>query len=274
MNVLSRLEDLAQVPNEIFLAIGVFDGLHLGHQAVITHAIDNAKAVGGTPVMLTFYPHPLKILRPQQSPHLLASKTHKEQLASRYGLFYILEVEFTSIFAQTPPQIFIQTLVNACAVNFKEKRKKEEKEKKKEIPFYSKQSASYNPHQAIEKLSASELPSSRLRQICVGHNWSFGKNRAGNVETLRLLGKKHHFSVIEIPQIKVDGKIVSSTRIREAITRGDFAEAERCLGRPYTILGDVLPGAKLGSKLGFPTANLSTHSEQFPPNGVYMLLIG
>src|SRR5204862_4848884 len=67
-----------------------------------------------------------------------------------------------------------------------------------------------------------------------------------------------------------NGAVVSSTVVRQAVEKGDFATAAVMLGREYTILGTVKAGEKLGKKLGYPTANLSAHSEQFPPNGVYL----
>src|SRR5262249_7177431 len=106
-------------------------------------------------------------------------------------------------------------------------------------------------------------------EICVGHEWSFGKNRRGNLDLLKKLGAKFDFEVIGIPPVKVENSVVSSTAIRRAIEKGDFAKAAVMLGREYTILGIVTHGDSLGKKIGFPTANLSAHSEQFPPNGVY-----
>jgi riboflavin kinase/FMN adenylyltransferase len=108
-----------------------------------------------------------------------------------------------------------------------------------------------------------------LREICVGHEWSFGKNRRGNLQLLKKLGAQFDFNVVGITPVTVNGKIVSSTTIRGAIEAGDFKKAATMLGREYTILGTVVHGDDLGKKIGFPTANLSAHSEQFPPNGVY-----
>ena len=88
---------------------------------------------------------------------------------------------------------------------------------------------------------------------------------------LRDLGLRHPFSVVGIAPVKVNGAVVSSTAIRARIERGDFVGAAALLGRDYTILGTVTEGARLGRQLGFPTANLSAHSEQFPPDGVYFV---
>jgi len=109
-----------------------------------------------------------------------------------------------------------------------------------------------------------------LREICVGHEWSFGKSRRGNLALLRKLGTQFDFEVVGIPAVTLaNGEPVSSTAIRQAIEAGDLVKAAEMLGREYTILGTVVRGEHLGKKIGFPTANLSAHSEQFPPNGVY-----
>jgi riboflavin kinase/FMN adenylyltransferase len=114
------------------------------------------------------------------------------------------------------------------------------------------------------------LHSRPLREICVGHEWSFGKGRTGNLALLEQLGSTADFSVVGVPAVTVNGEVVSSTVIRRAVASGDLKKAAEMLGREYTILGTVKAGQKLGRKLGFPTANLSAHNEQFPPNGVYV----
>lgn len=122
------------------------------------------------------------------------------------------------------------------------------------------------PDVFIRTLSAAANP---LREICVGFEWSFGKGRAGNLALLDELGSQLGFDEVGVPAVEVDGEIVSSTLIRTAVEMGDLAKAARLLGREFTILGTVVEGDHLGQKLGFPTANLSAHNEQFPPNGVY-----
>jgi riboflavin kinase/FMN adenylyltransferase len=133
---------------------------------------------------------------------------------------------------------------------------------------FDREFANTTPEEFVRQLVAHASP---LREICVGHEWSFGKNRAGNLNVLRELGGRLAFDVVGIPPVPVDGQTVSSTAIRRAVELGDFATAAKMLGRDYTILGTVKQGAQLGKKLGFPTANLSAHSEQFPPDGVYVV---
>ena len=126
--------------------------------------------------------------------------------------------------------------------------------------------ASTPPENFVEQLVGHSKP---LREICVGHEWSFGKNRTGNLDLLKKLGARFNFNVIGISPVSVNGTAVSSTAIRQAVEKGDFITAAEMLGREYTILGTVVHGDNLGRKIGYPTANLSAHSEQFPPNGVY-----
>src|SRR5262249_443530 len=122
------------------------------------------------------------------------------------------------------------------------------------------------PSEFVRQLAAAAQP---LREICVGEEWSFGKNRAGNLALLKELGIELGFHVVGVEAVRADDKIISSTAIRKAVQAGDFATATEMMGRDYTILGTVEEGKHLGRSIGFPTANLSAHSEQFPPDGVY-----
>jgi riboflavin kinase/FMN adenylyltransferase len=83
------------------------------------------------------------------------------------------------------------------------------------------------------------------------------------------MGDQLGFDEVGISAVEIDGEVVSSTLIRAAVEAGDLDKAARLLGRAFTILGTVVPGDQIGRTLGFPTANLSAHNEQFPPNGVY-----
>jgi riboflavin kinase / FMN adenylyltransferase len=226
MEILHSISELAKLEGPLFLAIGVFDGVHLGHRAVISTSARHAHSADGTPVVVTFDPHPAKILRPQNSPHLITSTPHKIALIRALGVGHLLIIQFDEKFAATSPEEFVVQLV---------------------------------------------ISAKPLREICVGHEWSFGHKRAGNLAMLRNLGFRYQFNVVGIAPVKVNGAVVSSTAIRARIERGDFAGAAALLGRDYTILGTVKHGARLGRQLGFATANLSAHSEQFPPDGVYFV---
>ena len=103
----------------------------------------------------------------------------------------------------------------------------------------------------------------------MGYGWSFGRGRSGNLDLLTRLGERLGFAVVGLPPVTLDGEVASSTLIRTAVERGDLTKAARFLGREFTILGTVIRGRQLGRELGFPTANLAAHNEQFPPDGVY-----
>ena len=224
METVRSISELSKLRGPLFLAIGVFDGMHLGHQAVISTSAEHARSVNGTPVVVTFDPHPEKILRPATAPHLLTSTQHKIGLIRDLGVGHLLIIAFDKQFAATEPEDFVKQLVKH---------------------------------------------SKPLREICVGHEWSFGKNRRGNLGLLKKLGAKFDFEVVGIPPVTLNGELVSSTAIRHAVQTGDLRKTAAMLGREYTILGTVVRGDDLGKKIGFPTANLSAHNEQFPPNGVY-----
>lgn len=224
MQVLHAIEELRNLRGPIFAAIGVFDGVHLGHQAVISTSTKHAHENGGTAVVITFDPHPMTITQPSRAPHLLTATGHKIRLIRALDVRHLLVVNFDRAFAAMAPEHFIEQLATSA-----------------------------NP----------------LREICVGHEWTFGRNRAGNLDLLKQLGARFGFDVVGIPPVKVQGEVVSSTAIRRAVVDGDLKKAAAMLGRDYTILGTVKRGAQLGRELGFPTANLGAHSELFPPDGVY-----
>jgi len=224
MRLLHSIAELDSVPGPVFAAIGVFDGVHVGHQALIRRVCKDAAAAGGTAVVVTFDPHPLRIMRPDRAPRLLTSTQHKTELIERLGISHLVVIPFTREFADMEPEAFVRDMQHACRP---------------------------------------------LREICVGHTWCFGKGRRGNLELLKEMGDRIGFDEVGIPAVIVDGEIVSSTLIRATLEAGDLLKAARLLGRDFSILGTVKHGDHLGRTLGFPTANVSAHNEQFPPNGVY-----
>ena len=228
MKILDSIEDLAGLKGPIVLVAGTFDGVHLGHQALIRRAMEEASVCGGTAVVMTFDRHPASLLRPEKAPKLLTRNDGKTALLAEMGVPALLLLEFTSDLAGVPARDFIASLVAAC---------------------------------------------SPLHAFCVGRQWTFGKGGEGNVALLKELGAERTFEVIQIDPVMAADSQISSTRIRNAITSGDFAEAKACLGRPFLLMGKVVSGAGLGSKIGFPTANLEVSGMQLPPNGVYAVKI-
>jgi riboflavin kinase/FMN adenylyltransferase len=230
MEILRAIDDLRRLSGPIYLAIGVFDGVHLGHQAVIRSAVESARGEkGGVAVVVTFDPHPIRVLRPENAPRLLTATRHKIELLKRLlGADHLLVVPFDEGFSRWPGERFIDALSDACRP---------------------------------------------LRQISVGAEWGFGYQRSGNLELLKKLGVKHGFDVCGVSSVSVDGEVVSSSAIRVAVQEGDFERASVLLGREYSVLGTVIEGQKLGRTIGFPTANLTVHNEEFPPQGVYAVRV-
>lgn len=228
MRVLRSITELSELPGPLTLSIGVFDGVHLGHQAVLQGALEDAGSAGGVAVALTFDPHPARILRADRAPRLLTSTPHKARLIEALGLPFLLIVPFDAEFSAQPAERFIRDL------------------------------------------AAAGRP---LRKICVGEQWAFGHRRSGDVALLRRLGEELGFVVSETASVQAGGETVSSTRIRKAVEQGDLGVARTLLGRDYTILGTVEHGDELGRTIGFPTANLRAHNEQFPPDGVYAVRV-
>ena len=114
MKVLRTIDELSSLRGSTHLAIGVFDGLHLGHQAVIGRALESSSQTNGNAVVVTFDPHPVRVLRPEKAPRLLTSTRHKVKLIEKLGADAVLLLEFTLEFSKTPPRTFIENLVRAA----------------------------------------------------------------------------------------------------------------------------------------------------------------
>jgi riboflavin kinase / FMN adenylyltransferase len=192
MKLLSEIHELSTIPGSTYLAIGVFDGIHRGHQAVIGRTVRNARQNGGDAVVVTFDPHPIRALRPAKAPRRLTAPSQKARLIEQLGVDAMLTLRFTREFAKTPPEIFIQGLL---------------------------------------------LAANRLREICVGQDWRFGANRSGGIRLLESLAQQLGTRLNVVSPILVDDRVVSSTRVRAAIGRGDLSEVARLLGRPFTAWG-------------------------------------
>ncbi len=133
------------------------------------------------------------------------------------------------------------------------------------LPF-TRQLSQRPPQNFLEHLLGS---APTLTHVLVGPNWRFGKNRAGTTATLSRFARTHGFHATSVPPARHGGQPISSTRIRNAIAAGDLTAATAMLGRPFSILGPVVRGARIGHTLGYPTANVPPASEVLPPYGIY-----
>jgi len=231
MQLLRHPNELPPRRRRICAGIGVFDGVHLGHQQVIRQTIADARRHEATALVVTFDRHPNAIVAPGRIPPLIQSVPQKLRAVEGLGVDVTWLIAFDEKFSQQSGEEFVRRL-------------------------------------------ATEL--GPLVSVCVGSEFTFGHKRSGNVALLKQLGGELGFSVHGLAAVALDGQVVSSTRIREAIRAGDFDAAGQMLGRPYALDGRVMKGDQLGRRLGFPTANLDVTGRVLPPNGVYVarVLIG
>ena len=220
----STIAGLEEVQESLHLAMGVFDGVHLGHQAVIGAAVKGAGVSGGVAGVLTFEPHPVQVLAPNRAPRqILASREHKERLLASLGVKVLLVLHFDEAMARQPAEEFAGSLLSVKA----------------------------------------------LRQLVAGEDWKFGRDRRGTLDLLRSMTEPRSVELTAIPAVMRKGERISSTLLREVLGEGNLEVASEMLGRPYSVMGKVLPGAQQGRELGAPTANISVGDQQLPPDGVY-----
>ena len=224
MKTIRAANELGNRDRKVCLAIGVFDGVHLGHQQIIRQTVADARQHNGLALVVTFDQHPSSIVAPDRVPPLIYSQPQKVRAIKFLGAEVLLEIHFDKSFSEQTGESFIRGL-------------------------------------------ARDLGS--IHSICVGADFVFGQKRSGNVSLLKKLGEELQFTVHGMAEVSLDGRVVSSTRIREAIRAGDFDAASQMLGRAYSLAGLVAHGDQLGHQLGFPTANLATSGLLLPPNGVY-----
>ena len=135
---------------------------------------------------------------------------------------------------------------------------------------FSHETAQKSPEAFVEEVLYKSI---RPVKVIVGYNFTFGKNRGGNAETLRDLGDTFGFQVEVLPPLEIEGVVVSSSYIRSLILQGEVEKASKFLGSPFFIKGEVIHGQKMGSFLGLPTANLKVDPLQILPKGVFVVKV-
>jgi len=206
-----------------YVTIGVFDGLHLGHQRIIRGLVEEAHAGGHEAIAITFDPHPAAILSDHE-PLLLTT------VGERLDLMAALELDTAVVFP------FTEEVVQTSASDFVD--------------------------DLIRHLNVAE--------IRVGPDFTLGHERQGDIGYLRNLGARFGFRVRVIQPVRWQDDVVHSSRIRQALQRGDVEEANGCLGRPYRLSGVVIRGRGLGQDIGVPTANIAPPPNRLiPAGGVY-----
>jgi riboflavin kinase / FMN adenylyltransferase len=217
--------DNAEIARPTVLTLGVFDGLHLGHQLIMRTVVERARALQAVPTVLTFDPHPRAVLHPESAPPLLQTFDQKIEALSVLGIEQTIVVRFTREFAQVRAEEFLRDVVQ-------------------------------------ERLHA--------RAVYLGRGFAFGYQREGNIELLRRASAQLGFAADEVPEVRLRGQRISSSRIRALLARGQVNLARRMLGRPYGVEGRVVRGHERGRTIGFPTANLHPQNRVIPAGGVYV----
>ncbi len=217
-------------------AIGIFDGVHRGHQYLIKQMLATARRLGARPIVITFFPHPAHVLRtpvsvryedrPKGVLGYLTSLTDRFRLLGDLGVDACLVVRFNRSFARIQPQKFIKDiLVKKCGV----------------------------------------------KAVFVGDDFRFGKDRRGDIALFQRLAPQYGYEMHAVFALKQGRSIISSTRIRRLVGTGKLNEAARLLGRGVSISGAVVKGSERGKTLGYPTANIDYEADILPPKGVYVV---
>ena len=206
------------------LAIGIFDGVHIGHQKILGHAVRAARSAAAPAVVFTFEPHPDAILHPDRAPDRILDFERKLDLLRSLGI--------DAVVCPDGP-----------------------------LPVLAMQ-----PEEFVDRIIVGGIGASLIVE---GQDFHFGRRQAGDVNLLRDLGARKGFRVETVDPVLLDGQVVSSTRIRQAVRDGRVAEAQAMLGRPFEFLGRVVHGRQQGRGLGYPTVNLAGGDFLVPGDGVY-----
>jgi len=228
MIVIHDLHELRRPLKDVVLTIGNFDGVHLGHREIFRHVVARANAYSGTSAVMTFVPHPLKVLAPEKLRPMINTYDEKERLLRASRIDMLLCLPFTRDFAQLSAREFVGDIL-------------------------------------VERIG--------VRHLIVGYDYAFGREREGDVESLRLLGDQYGFTLEVMEPVREGERLYSSTRVRELIAAGEVREAVSWLGRHFSLEGTVVRGDGRGRGLGFPTANLATAKELLPRRGVYAVKV-
>jgi riboflavin kinase / FMN adenylyltransferase len=232
MKIIEETKHIEMPVHNAVVAIGNFDGVHIGHQALLQTVVEKAHTIGGTAVALTFDPHPMRVISANEQPPLITLKEQKAELIERTGIDVLLQIPFTPEFASISARSFVEELL-------------------------------------IRRVG--------MKVLVVGNDYTFGRNREGNIGLLKQWAPELDFEVIVVGWIQAangDNQRISSTRVRELVMQGRMEDAKKLLGRHYQIRGIVATGRNRGGRLlGFPTANLNLQDELSPKEGIYAVTV-
>lgn len=229
MKVIESESQLVDLAAGAVLTIGNFDGVHLGHQEILTAAKQTAVQRKSKLIVMTFEPHPLTVLHPQKAPGILTPLELKKHLLAKLGVDCLFIQKTSPDLLALSPQDYVEQFI---------------------------------------------VKGTQPSIVVEGESFNFGSGRTGDFHLLQKLGAEKGFevSIIKAKKVKLStGQAVeiSSTIIRNMLGGGRVADAAVALGRPYRLIGQVVPGRGKGEKLGFPTLNLKKPQQLVPAEGVY-----
>ncbi len=228
--VFRSLEEACRGAKPCALAIGNFDGVHLGHQALLRKAVETAGANVSEPnkempAVLTFDPHPTTIVAPERIPLKIYSLEQRLDLQSEYGAQQVTVLPFTAEVSRLSAREFVEQIL---------------------------------------------VRGLRVQTVVVGENFRFGFGQSGDISVLSRLGEQFGFQAFFLPPVLTRGEVVSSSAIRRYLLEGKVVRANRMLGRCFALQGPVVSGFGIGSKQTVPTLNLRPASHQVIPRGVFI----
>jgi riboflavin kinase / FMN adenylyltransferase len=233
MQVLRDQTGAPRPPQGTAVTIGAYDGVHLGHRAVIAEVRRRAEDRGLASAVVTFDRHPASVVRPESAPGLLTDLDQKLELLAATGLDYCLVVTFDEERSRESAEDFVHEVLAGCL-------------------------------QARIVVVGEDFHFGHGRAGDVALLTKLGRELGFEVEGIDLVDTTGVAA-------SDDAERVSSTRIRRALTAGDLATANRLLGRPYEVRGTIVPGdSRGGTELGFPTANVAVPGGiLLPADGIY-----
>jgi riboflavin kinase/FMN adenylyltransferase len=214
-------------PAASVVTIGSFDGIHLGHQALIRKVLETGSRRGLSTVLLTFEPLPREYLRRSDPPARLTSWRERWRALESTGLDRVWQLRFDERLRNLSGEEFVELLARDLGA----------------------------------------------RAVVVGHDFRFGRGGEASAAMLVAAGPRLGFEVEVVEPVRDGVTRVSSSVIRDALARGALKQAERWLGRPYSMIGRVVRGEQLGRTLGFPTANLRLGRRRSPLHGIFAVRV-
>lgn len=212
------------LPKESVCAIGNFDGVHLGHQAILKKLKKESIKLCIPSVAITFHPHPMKVLFPEKEIKLICTREQKIKEIEKFSIDYLLEIPFDLKFSKISAEDFIKNFL-------------------------------------LERL--------KIKKIIIGAGFNFGYKKKGNFQMMKNFGKKYGFSVNVINPLKQKNYQISSTNIRKFLLEGKIKDANKMLGRNYSLKGKVIYGTQRGKEIGIPTINLENYNDLLLKEGIY-----